>query len=194
MKNWKWRTSIIWCRGEEIMMQLQSIWETADVPAKLIMSELSGCGQAIELLRRRMTEKLWADLHLLLYRQTRPLKTWKPMCGPHPAHHRIKEAGWRSLQPSETHWLKMLQDYNHRCNILCSNFLAFEAILMQSNDGCTCFFGDTAQAFGVVVFHCRHMFHKECLPSPGNVPGIQYCNICSAKRRGPGSGILEMKK
>ncbi|KAK3541584.1 hypothetical protein QTP86_033098 [Hemibagrus guttatus] len=53
---------------------------------------------------------------------------------------------------------------------------------------------DTAQPFSVVVFHCRHMFHKECLPSPGTIPGGQYCNICSAKRRGPGSGILEMKK
>jgi len=26
-----------------------------------------------------------------------------------------------------------------------------------------------AQAFSVVVFHCRHMFHKECLPSSGSV-------------------------
>ncbi|CAB1340653.1 unnamed protein product, partial [Coregonus sp. 'balchen'] len=53
---------------------------------------------------------------------------------------------------------------------------------------------DMAQNFSVVVFHCRHMFHKECLPSPGTIPGVQFCNICSAKRRGPGSGILEMKK
>ncbi|MED6280149.1 hypothetical protein CHARACLAT_007860 [Characodon lateralis] len=53
---------------------------------------------------------------------------------------------------------------------------------------------DMAQPFSVVVFHCRHMFHKECLPSSGAIPGMQFCNICSAKRRGPGSGILEMKK
>lgn len=99
---------------------------------------------------------------------------------------------------------------------------------------------DMAKSFSVVVFHCRHMFHKECLPSQGTVsnstslkslplcishmlfhhiaitfisetqthitisltfssflsqfPGMQFCNICSAKRRGPGSGILEMKK
>ncbi|KAG9341612.1 hypothetical protein JZ751_019129 [Albula glossodonta] len=53
---------------------------------------------------------------------------------------------------------------------------------------------DTAKLFSVVVFNCRHMFHKECLPSPGTIPGVQFCNICSAKRRGPGSGILEMKK
>uniref|UniRef100_A0A8C7L002 Vacuolar protein sorting-associated protein 41 homolog n=1 Tax=Oncorhynchus kisutch TaxID=8019 RepID=A0A8C7L002_ONCKI len=26
------------------------------------------------------------------------------------------------------------------------------------------------------------------------IPGVQFCNICSAKRRGPGSGILEMIK
>lgn len=28
---------------------------------------------------------------------------------------------------------------------------------------------DMAQPFTVVVFHCRHMFHKECLPSSGTV-------------------------
>lgn len=31
---------------------------------------------------------------------------------------------------------------------------------------------DMAQPFSVVVFHCRHMFHKECLPSSGTVGGI----------------------
>lgn len=34
---------------------------------------------------------------------------------------------------------------------------------------CVMLVSDTAQAFSVVVFHCRHMFHKECLPSPGTV-------------------------
>lgn len=28
---------------------------------------------------------------------------------------------------------------------------------------------DMAKPFSVVVFHCRHMFHKECLPSSGAV-------------------------
>ena len=28
---------------------------------------------------------------------------------------------------------------------------------------------DMAQPFSVVVFNCRHMFHKECLPSSGTV-------------------------
>ncbi len=28
---------------------------------------------------------------------------------------------------------------------------------------------DMAKPFSVVVFHCRHMFHKECLPSTGTV-------------------------
>lgn len=32
----------------------------------------------------------------------------------------------------------------------------------------TCF-SDMAKPFCVVVFHCRHMFHKECLPSVGTV-------------------------
>ncbi|XP_067888326.1 vacuolar protein sorting-associated protein 41 homolog isoform X2 [Heterodontus francisci] len=45
---------------------------------------------------------------------------------------------------------------------------------------------DTAKTFSVVVFHCRHMFHKDCLPIPG-----MFCNICSAKRRGPASGLSE---
>lgn len=31
-----------------------------------------------------------------------------------------------------------------------------------------------AKSFGVVVFHCRHMFHKECLPSSGTVSGSTF--------------------
>ncbi|TKC39571.1 hypothetical protein EI555_011045, partial [Monodon monoceros] len=51
-----------------------------------------------------------------------------------------------------------------------------------------------AKPFSVVVFHCRHMFHKECLPMTSMSSPVQFCNICSAKHRGPGSAILEMKK
>ncbi|XP_008577493.1 PREDICTED: vacuolar protein sorting-associated protein 41 homolog [Galeopterus variegatus] len=53
---------------------------------------------------------------------------------------------------------------------------------------------DAAKPFSMVVFHCRHMFHKECLPVPSMNSPAQFCNICSAKNRGPGSAILEMKK
>lgn len=28
---------------------------------------------------------------------------------------------------------------------------------------------DAAKPFSVVAFHCRHMFHKECLPAPSVV-------------------------
>ncbi|OXB54646.1 hypothetical protein ASZ78_003478 [Callipepla squamata] len=90
-------------------------------------------------------------------------------------------------------------------------------------------FPDASKSFNVVVFHCRHMFHKECLPVSNTVrnglnlclfckekrtdnffisslgknacfcfdlqvSSVQFCNICSAKHRGPGSAILEMKK
>ena len=30
---------------------------------------------------------------------------------------------------------------------------------------------DAAKPFSMVVFHCRHMFHKECLPVPSMVSG-----------------------
>lgn len=30
-------------------------------------------------------------------------------------------------------------------------------------------FSDMGKPFGAVMFHCRHMFHRECLPSSGGV-------------------------
>lgn len=33
---------------------------------------------------------------------------------------------------------------------------------------------DMAKPFSVVVFHCRHMFHKECLPSSGAVSHLLF--------------------
>ncbi|KAL8165637.1 UNVERIFIED_CONTAM: Vacuolar protein sorting-associated protein 41 [Gekko kuhli] len=53
---------------------------------------------------------------------------------------------------------------------------------------------NASEAFRVTVFHCRHLFHKECIPEPNTNSSVKFCNICSAKHRGPGSAILEMKK
>ncbi|KAF7247679.1 hypothetical protein EYD10_06233 [Varanus komodoensis] len=53
---------------------------------------------------------------------------------------------------------------------------------------------DASKSFSITVFHCRHMFHKECFPEPSTESSLHFCNICSAKHRGPGSAILEMKK
>lgn len=140
----------------------------------------------------------------------------------------------------------MLQYYRQVRLQCCCIQVFYRCVAFDSNSSLsfllhTCV-SDMAKPFNVVVFHCRHMFHKECLPSSGTVsnlchslhnishyvfhlvfsfrhysilsedvkhdlappepllsflsqiPVVQFCNICSAKKRGPGSGILEMKK
>uniref|UniRef100_A0A4W6CPV5 VPS41 subunit of HOPS complex n=1 Tax=Lates calcarifer TaxID=8187 RepID=A0A4W6CPV5_LATCA len=127
--------------------------------------------------------------------------------------HRIKEG--MEIPNLRDSLVKILQDYNLQILLRegCKKILVADSLsLLQKMhrtqmrgvrvdeenicESChaTILPSDMAKPFGVVVFHCRHMFHKECLPSPGTIPGVQFCNICSAKRRGPGSGILEMKK
>lgn len=48
-------------------------------------------------------------------------------------------------------------------SILILYFYFFKAVIVHF---CV---SDMAKPFSVVVFHCRHMFHKECLPSSGSV-------------------------
>ncbi|KAK0141665.1 Vacuolar protein sorting-associated protein 41 [Merluccius polli] len=127
--------------------------------------------------------------------------------------HRIKEG--MEIPNLRDSLVKILQDYNLQILLRegCKKILVADSLsLLQKMhrtqmrgvrvddenicESChgTILPSDMAQPFSVVVFHCRHMFHKECLPSSGTIPAHQFCNICSAKKRGPGSGIMDMKK
>uniref|UniRef100_A0A8C2CQG9 Vacuolar protein sorting-associated protein 41 homolog n=1 Tax=Cyprinus carpio TaxID=7962 RepID=A0A8C2CQG9_CYPCA len=169
---------------------------------QMIMEELADVDKAIEFAKEQDDRELWEDL--ISYSIDKPpfitglLNNIGTHVDPILLIHRIKEG--MEIPNLRDSLVKILQDYNLQILLRegCKKILVADSLSLLQRMHRTQKRGvrvdDTAQAFGVVVFHCRHMFHKECLPSPGNVPGIQYCNICSAKRRGPGSGILEMKK
>uniref|UniRef100_A0A671KU69 Vacuolar protein sorting-associated protein 41 homolog n=1 Tax=Sinocyclocheilus anshuiensis TaxID=1608454 RepID=A0A671KU69_9TELE len=184
---------------------------------QMIMEELADVDKAIEFAKEQDDRELWEDL--ISYSIDKPpfitglLNNIGTHVDPILLIHRIKEG--MEIPNLRDSLVKILQDYNLQILLRegCKKILVADSLSLlqrmhrtqkrgvrvdEENICESCHTpilpSDTAQAFGVVVFHCRHMFHKECLPSPGNLPGIQYCNICSAKRRGPGSGILEMKK
>lgn len=183
---------------------------------QMIMEELEDVDKAIEFAKEQDDSELWEDL--ISYSIDKPpfitglLNNIGTHVDPILLIHRIKEG--MEIPNLRDSLVKILQDYNLQIllregckKILVADSLSLlkkmhrtqmRGVRMDEENICeachvTILPSDTAQLFSVVVFHCRHMFHKECLPSPGTIPGAQYCNICSAKRRGPGSGILDMK-
>uniref|UniRef100_A0A4W6CQ03 Vacuolar protein sorting-associated protein 41 homolog n=1 Tax=Lates calcarifer TaxID=8187 RepID=A0A4W6CQ03_LATCA len=184
---------------------------------QMIMEELEDVDKAIEFAKEQDDGELWEDL--ISYSIDKPpfitglLNNIGTHVDPILLIHRIKEG--MEIPNLRDSLVKILQDYNLQILLRegCKKILVADSLsLLQKMhrtqmrgvrvdeenicESChaTILPSDMAKPFGVVVFHCRHMFHKECLPSPGTIPGVQFCNICSAKRRGPGSGILEMKK
>uniref|UniRef100_A0A672GL90 Vacuolar protein sorting-associated protein 41 homolog n=1 Tax=Salarias fasciatus TaxID=181472 RepID=A0A672GL90_SALFA len=184
---------------------------------QMIMEELGDVDKAIEFAKEQDDAELWEDL--ISYSIDKPpfitglLNNIGTHVDPILLIHRIKEG--MEIPNLRDSLVKILQDYNLQILLRegCKKILVADSLsLLQKMhrtqmrgvrvdeenicESChaTILPSDMAKPFNVVVFHCRHMFHKECLPSPGTLHGVQFCNICSAKRRGPGSGILEMKK
>uniref|UniRef100_A0A8C8GDY0 Vacuolar protein sorting-associated protein 41 homolog n=1 Tax=Oncorhynchus tshawytscha TaxID=74940 RepID=A0A8C8GDY0_ONCTS len=184
---------------------------------QMIMEELGDVDKAIEFAKEQDDAELWEDL--ISYSIDKPpfitglLNNIGTHVDPILLIHRIKEG--MEIPNLRDSLVKILHDYNLQILLRegCKKILVADSLSLLQKMRRTQMRGvrvdeesiceschasilpsDMAQNFSVAVFHCRHMFHKECLPSPGTIPGVQFCNICSAKRRGPGSGILEMKK
>ncbi|KAI2649119.1 hypothetical protein H4Q32_020331 [Labeo rohita] len=166
---------------------------------QMIMEELADVDKAIEFAKEQDDRELWDDL--ISYSIDKPpfitglLNNIGTHVDPILLIHRIKEG--MEIPNLRDSLVKILQDYNLQILLRegCKKILVADSLSLlqrmhrtqkrgvrvdEENICESCHTpilpSDTAQAFGVVV------------------PGIQYCNICSAKRRGPGSGILEMKK
>uniref|UniRef100_A0A3Q4H7W7 Vacuolar protein sorting-associated protein 41 homolog n=1 Tax=Neolamprologus brichardi TaxID=32507 RepID=A0A3Q4H7W7_NEOBR len=179
---------------------------------QMIMEELADVDKAIEFAKDQDDAELWDDL--ISYSIDKPpfitglLNNIGTHVDPILLIRRIKEG--MEIPNLRDSLVKILHDYNLQILLRegCKKILVADSLsLLQKMhrtqmrgvrvdeenicESChaTILPSDMAKTFNVVVFHCRHMFHKECLPSSGT-----FCNICSAKRRGPGSGILEMKK
>nr|XP_033786133.1 vacuolar protein sorting-associated protein 41 homolog [Geotrypetes seraphini] len=184
---------------------------------QMIMEELHNVDKAIEFAKEQDDAELWEDL--ILYSIDKPpfitglLNNIGTHVDPILLIHRIKEG--MEIPNLRDSLVKILQDYNLQIllregckKILVSDSLSLlkkmhrtqmRGVLVDEESICeSCLSpvlpSDAAKPFNVTVFHCRHMFHKECLPIPSMMSTLQFCNICSAKHRGPGSAILEMKK
>ncbi|XP_075683045.1 vacuolar protein sorting-associated protein 41 homolog isoform X2 [Rhinoderma darwinii] len=184
---------------------------------QMIMEELKDVDKAIEFAKEQDDAELWEDL--ILYSIDKPpfitglLNNIGTHVDPILLIHRIKEG--MEIPNLRDSLVKILQDYNLQIllregckKILVSDSLALlkkmhrtqsRAMLVDDENICevclsTILPTDSSKPLGVVVFHCRHMFHRECLPVGNTMYHAYFCNICSAKHRGPGSAILDMKK
>uniref|UniRef100_A0A670JIN9 Vacuolar protein sorting-associated protein 41 homolog n=1 Tax=Podarcis muralis TaxID=64176 RepID=A0A670JIN9_PODMU len=184
---------------------------------KMIMEELYDVDKAIEFAKEQDDAELWEDL--ILYSIDKPpfitglLNNIGTHVDPILLIHRIKEG--MEIPNLRDSLVKILQDYNLQIllregckKILVADSLSLlkkmhrtqmRGVLVDEENICeTCLSPilptDASKSFSVTVFHCRHMFHKECFPELSTDSSVHFCNICSAKHRGPGSAILEMKK
>ncbi|KAM3928991.1 vacuolar protein sorting-associated protein 41 homolog [Leptodactylus fuscus] len=184
---------------------------------QMIMEELEDVDKAIEFAKEQDDAELWEDL--ILYSIDKPpfitglLNNIGTHVDPILLIHRIKEG--MEIPNLRDSLVKILQDYNLQIllregckKILVSDSLALlkkmhrnqsRAMLVDEDNICeVCLSSilptDSSKPLGVVVFHCRHMFHRECLPVGNTMSPAYFCNICSAKHRGPGSAILDMTK
>uniref|UniRef100_A0A7N8WMV8 Vacuolar protein sorting-associated protein 41 homolog n=1 Tax=Mastacembelus armatus TaxID=205130 RepID=A0A7N8WMV8_9TELE len=184
---------------------------------QMIMEELEDVDKAIDFAKEQDDKELWEDL--ISYSIDKPpfitglLNNIGTHVDPILLILRIKEG--MEIPNLRDSLVKILQDYNLQILLRegCKKILVADSLsLLQKMhrtqmrgvrvdeenicESChtTILPSDMAKSFSVVVFHCRHMFHKECLPSPVSYCiSLGFCNICSAKRQGPGSGMLEMK-
>ncbi|XP_041045618.1 vacuolar protein sorting-associated protein 41 homolog isoform X1 [Carcharodon carcharias] len=176
---------------------------------QMITEELQDVDKAIEFAKEQDDAELWEDL--ISHSIDKPpfitglLNNIGTHVDPILLIYRIKEG--MEIPNLRDSLVKILQDYNLQIllregckKIIVSDCLTLlrkmhktqlRGVCVDEENICeSChspiFPGDTAKTFNVVVFHCRHMFHKDCLPTPG-----MFCNICSAKRRGPAGGLSE---
>ncbi|XP_069776750.1 vacuolar protein sorting-associated protein 41 homolog isoform X7 [Narcine bancroftii] len=177
---------------------------------QMITEELQDVDKAIEFAKEQDDAELWEDL--ISYSIDKPpfitglLNNIGTHVDPILLIHRIKEG--MEIPNLRDSLVKILQDYNLQIllregckKIIVTDCLALlkkmhktqmRAVRVDEENICgSCHSpilpADAAKTFSVVVFHCRHIFHKDCLPSPG-----MFCNICSAKNRGPASGMSDV--
>ncbi|XP_048367400.1 vacuolar protein sorting-associated protein 41 homolog [Sphaerodactylus townsendi] len=184
---------------------------------KMIMEELNDVDKAIEFAKEQDDAELWEDL--ILYSIDKPpfitglLNNIGTHVDPILLIHRIKEG--MEIPNLRDSLVKILQDYNLQIMLRegCKKILVADSlsllkkmhrkqkrgVLVDEESICEACLSpalptNASDAFRVTVFHCRHMFHKECIPESNTISSVKFCNICSAKHRSPGSAMLEMKK
>ncbi|XP_048451776.1 vacuolar protein sorting-associated protein 41 homolog isoform X3 [Rhincodon typus] len=161
---------------------------------QMITEELQDVDKAIEFAKEQDDAELWEDL--ISHSIDKPpfitglLNNIGTHVDPILLIYRIKEG--MEIPNLRDSLVKILQDYNLQILLRegCKKIIVSDCLTLLKKMQKTQLRGvcvdDIAKTFSVVVFHCRHMFHKDCLPTPG-----MFCNICSAKRRRPAGGLGE---
>uniref|UniRef100_A0A671KT07 Vacuolar protein sorting-associated protein 41 homolog n=1 Tax=Sinocyclocheilus anshuiensis TaxID=1608454 RepID=A0A671KT07_9TELE len=167
---------------------------------QMIMEELADVDKAIEFAKEQDDRELWEDL--ISYSIDKPpfitglLNNIGTHVDPILLIHRIKEG--MEIPNLRDSLVKILQDYNLQILLRegCKKILVADSLSLLQRMHRT-------QKRGVRVDGKQILLHSNFDPlslkkKKRNVYFLYYesfyCNICSAKRRGPGSGILEMKK
>uniref|UniRef100_A0A8C9T983 Vacuolar protein sorting-associated protein 41 homolog n=1 Tax=Scleropages formosus TaxID=113540 RepID=A0A8C9T983_SCLFO len=144
---------------------------------QMVMEELGDVDKAIEFAKDQDDAELWEDL--ISYSIDKPpfitglLNNIGTHVDPILLICHIKEG--MEIPNLRDSLVKILQDYNLQ-------------ILLR--EGCK----KILVADSLSLLKKMHRTQMRGIQVDGRVPGVQFCNICSSKRRGPGSGILEMKK
>ncbi|XP_059501806.1 vacuolar protein sorting-associated protein 41 homolog [Stegostoma tigrinum] len=176
---------------------------------QMITEELQDVDKAIEFAKEQDDAELWEDL--ISHSIDKPpfitglLNNIGTHVDPILLIYRIKEG--MEIPNLRDSLVKILQDYNLQILLRegCKKIIVSDCLTLLKKMHKTQLRGvcvdeeniceschspilptDIAKTFSVVVFHCRHMFHKDCLPTPG-----MFCNICSAKRQRPAGGLGE---
>uniref|UniRef100_S4RIT6 Vacuolar protein sorting-associated protein 41 homolog n=1 Tax=Petromyzon marinus TaxID=7757 RepID=S4RIT6_PETMA len=182
---------------------------------RMITEELNDVDKAIEFAKEQDDPELWDDL--ITYSIDKPafvtglLNNIGTHVDPIILIRRIKEG--MEIPHLRDSLVKILHDYNLEISLRegCKKILVADcvalmrrlqkvqrrAIYVEEENICevcqsSILPEDLNRATDIVVFFCHHMFHKECISSNATFC-LQFCNICSAQRRGPGSGFSGFK-
>ncbi|KAK7109649.1 hypothetical protein V1264_013653 [Littorina saxatilis] len=173
---------------------------------KMIMEGLGDVNHAIEFCKEQNDEELWENL--ITYSMDKPnfitalLHNVGADIDPIKIISRIQNK--LSIPGLRDSLVKILQDYNLQISLRegCRKILVADsfnllerlvktqrkAIFLEDSQTCpVCaqqvLVQDVRFASNLVVFHCRHTFHEDCLPV-----SVTSCTICSSQKRSPGSG------
>jgi len=180
---------------------------------KLIMERLGDVNHAIDFCMEQADEELWGDL--IDYAINKPqfitalLQNVGAHIDPIKVISRIKKG--MEIPSLRDSLVKILQDYNLQLSLrdgcrkilVADSFNLMERLVKTQRRGCfvdgnqlctVCnqrlTVNDLRYASNLIVFHCRHAFHEDCLPA-----FVTNCIICSSvkKDRRPGSRAHYMK-
>ncbi|XP_062569470.1 vacuolar protein sorting-associated protein 41 homolog isoform X1 [Saccostrea cucullata] len=177
----------------------------------LITTKLKDVTQAIEFCKDKNNEELWADLIKFSIDKPSFIKGLLHNIGTHVDPIRLipQIQNGMEIPGLRDSLVKILQDYNLQISLRegCRRILVADSfnlldrlvktqrrgVAVDSSQSCPIcqqriIVTDLRYASNVVLFHCKHAFHEDCLPTNS----MERCTICSTQRRGPGSkGVVK---